>query len=94
MDRDESQPLVVQLRQAARTATRRRRPGRRPVGTCVTGTIALAARSHAGALQAASVVLYGLLVLAWVVVASRTVSGAASGRLFGPQAAISRALST
>ena len=65
-----------------------------PVGTCVTGTIALAARSHAGVLEAASVVLYGLLVLAWVVVGARTVSGAASGRLFAPGAAISRALST
>jgi C4-dicarboxylate transporter/malic acid transport protein len=65
-----------------------------PVGTCVTGTIALAARSHAGVLEAASVVLYGLLVFAWVVVGARTVSGAASGRLFAPGAAISRALST
>jgi C4-dicarboxylate transporter/malic acid transport protein len=65
-----------------------------PVGTCVTGTIALAARSHAGVLEAASVVLYGLLVFAWVVVGARTVSGAASGRMFAPGAAISRALST
>ena len=65
-----------------------------PVGTCVTGTIVLAARSHAGALEAASVVLYGLLVFAWLVVGARTVSGAASGRLFAPGAAISRALST
>ena len=65
-----------------------------PVGTCVTGTIALAARSHAGALEAASVVLYGLLLAAWLVVGARTVSGAASGRLFAPGAAISRALST
>ena len=65
-----------------------------PVGTCVTGTIALAARSHAGVLEAASVILYGLLVFAWVVVGARTVSGAASGRLFAPGAAISRALST
>jgi hypothetical protein len=63
-------------------------------GTCVTGTIALAARSHAGVLEAASVVLYGLLVFAWVVVGARTVSGAASGRLFAPGAAISSALST
>ena len=65
-----------------------------PVGTCVTGTIALAARSHADVLEAASVVLYGLLVVAWLVVGARTVSGAASGRLFAPGAAISRALST
>ena len=65
-----------------------------PVGTCVTGTIALAARSHADVLRGASVVLFGLLVLAWVVVAARTVSGAASGRLFAPLPASSRALST
>ena len=65
-----------------------------PVGTCVTGTIALAARSHADVLAAASVVLYALLLAAWLVVAARTVSGAASGRLFAPGAAISRALST
>jgi tellurite resistance protein TehA-like permease len=65
-----------------------------PVGTCVTGTIALAARSHADVLRGASVVLFGLLVLAWAVVAARTVSGAASGRLFAPLPASSRALST
>jgi tellurite resistance protein TehA-like permease len=65
-----------------------------PVGTCVTGTIALAARSHAGALEAASVVLYALLLAAWLVVGARTVSGVVSGRLFRPLAAISGALST
>jgi C4-dicarboxylate transporter/malic acid transport protein len=65
-----------------------------PVGTCVTGTIALAARSHADVLRGASVVLFALLLVAWLVVAARTVSGAASGRLFKPLAAISRALST
>jgi len=54
---------------------------------------ALAARSHAGVFEAASVVLYGLLG-AWLVAGARTVSGAASGRLFAPGAAISRALST
>jgi tellurite resistance protein TehA-like permease len=69
-----------------------------PVGTCVTGTIVLAARSHAGVLRGASVVLFALLLVAWLVVASRTVSGAAAGRLFKPGpvppvAAISRALS-
>jgi C4-dicarboxylate transporter/malic acid transport protein len=65
-----------------------------PVGTCVTGTIALAARSHADVLLGVSVVLFALLLVAWLVVAARTVSGAASGRLFKPLAAISRALST
>jgi C4-dicarboxylate transporter/malic acid transport protein len=44
-----------------------------PVGTCVTGTIALAARSHATFLPAVSVMLYVLLVVAWLVVLVRTV---------------------
>jgi tellurite resistance protein TehA-like permease len=65
-----------------------------PVGTVVTATIALAGRSQADALRVASVVLYALLLVAWLVVAARTASGAASGRLFRPVAAISRALST
>ena len=43
-----------------------------PVGTCVTGTIALAARSHDLVLRDVSVVLYILLVLAWLGVAVRT----------------------
>ena len=58
-----------------------------PVGTCVTGTIALAARSHADVLRGASVILYALLVAAWLVVAARTVGGCASGRLFKPMTA-------
>jgi C4-dicarboxylate transporter/malic acid transport protein len=65
-----------------------------PVGTCVTGTISLAARCHADVLRGASVLLFALLLGAWLVVASRTVSGAVSGRLFVPGAAISRALPT
>ena len=70
-----------------------------PVGTCVTGTISLAARTHLDVLRGASVLLFALLLVAWLVVASRTVCGAASGRLFAPLApasgaAISRALST
>jgi C4-dicarboxylate transporter/malic acid transport protein len=55
-----------------------------PVGTCVTGTIALAARSGADVLRVASVALFVLLVAAWLVVAARTVAGSASGRLFKP----------
>ena len=55
-----------------------------PVGTCVTGTISLAARSHADVLRAGSVVLFALLLAAWLVVAARTARGAASGRLFKP----------
>ncbi len=58
-----------------------------PVGTCVTGTIALAARSHADVLRGVSVILYALLVVAWLVVAARTVAGCASGRLFKPMTA-------
>jgi C4-dicarboxylate transporter/malic acid transport protein len=57
-----------------------------PVGTCVTGTIALATRSGADALQWASVILYALLLAAWLIVAARTVRGAAIGRLFRPAA--------
>ena len=58
-----------------------------PVGTCVTGTIALAARSDSEALRGASVVLYALLLAAWLLVAVRTARGSASGRLFRPLAA-------
>ncbi len=55
-----------------------------PVGTCVTGTIALAGRSGTDALRAASVLLFALPVAAWLVVAARTVAGSATGRLFKP----------
>jgi tellurite resistance protein TehA-like permease len=65
-----------------------------PVGTCVTGTIVLAARTQADVLRVSSVLLYALLLGAWLVVASRTFCGVASGRLFAPGAAISKALST
>lgn len=43
-----------------------------PVGTCVTGTIALATRSSDTPLQDIAVVLYVLLVVAWLVVLVRT----------------------
>ena len=43
-----------------------------PVGTCVTGTIALAARSHDTFLRDVAVGLYMLLVVAWLVVLVRT----------------------
>ena len=59
-----------------------------PVGTCVTGTIALAERSGAGALRGASVALYALLLVAWLVVAARTVHGTATGRLLRPMAPV------
>jgi C4-dicarboxylate transporter/malic acid transport protein len=53
-----------------------------PLGTCVTGTIVLAARSGDQALRWASVILYGLLLAAWILVAVRTARGSASGQLF------------
>jgi C4-dicarboxylate transporter/malic acid transport protein len=43
-----------------------------PVGTCVTGTISLAARTHSIALRDISVGLFVLLVLAWAVVGARS----------------------
>ena len=55
-----------------------------PVGTCVTGTIALAARTDAVALRWATVPLYLLLLGAWAVVAVNTARGAATGRLLRP----------
>ena len=61
-----------------------------PVGTCVTGTISLAVRSHADVLRAGSVVLFALLLAAWLVVAARTARGAASGRLFKPMPSADR----
>ena len=61
-----------------------------PVGTVVTGTIALAARSHAEVLRGASVVLYAFLLVAWLVVAARTAHGTATGRLLGPMPPVTR----
>jgi len=57
-----------------------------PVGTCVTGTIALAARSHASLLHDAAIALYLLLLTAWLIVAIRTVRYTATGRLLLPMA--------
>jgi C4-dicarboxylate transporter/malic acid transport protein len=51
-----------------------------PVGTCVTGTIALADRSSDTVLRDVAVVLYVLLTLAWLVVAMRTVLFAFGGQ--------------
>jgi C4-dicarboxylate transporter/malic acid transport protein len=54
-----------------------------PVGTCVTGTSALAARLPLPALAGAAVVLYVVLLAAWVVVFVRTVHGGlVRGHLF------------
>jgi C4-dicarboxylate transporter/malic acid transport protein len=55
-----------------------------PLGTTVTGTIALAARTQAEVFRWGAVVLYALLVTAWLTVAIRTARGSLSGRLFLP----------
>jgi tellurite resistance protein TehA-like permease len=55
-----------------------------PVGTVVTGTSALSARSHAELFTVASVLLYVLLVAAWITVAIRTAHGSYRGYLFQP----------
>ena len=57
-----------------------------PVGTVVTGTSGLALHSDAQLFRIAAAVLYGVLVLAWVLVAARTAHGALRGRLFLPPA--------
>jgi C4-dicarboxylate transporter/malic acid transport protein len=53
-----------------------------PVGTCVTGTIALAARTGSDVFRGAAGVLFLLLAAAWLVVAARTLYESARGRLF------------
>jgi tellurite resistance protein TehA-like permease len=55
-----------------------------PVGTVVTGTSALSARIHAKLFTVASVVLYLLLVAAWITVAIRTAHGSYRRYLFQP----------
>ncbi|GHH82316.1 C4-dicarboxylate ABC transporter [Streptomyces sulfonofaciens] len=55
-----------------------------PVGTCVTGTSALAARLGSVPLAGAAVGLYAVLVGAWAAVAVRTLLGSARGELFLP----------
>jgi C4-dicarboxylate transporter/malic acid transport protein len=53
-----------------------------PVGTCVTGTIALADRTGADMMRYAAAALFLLLLIAWLTVAVRTWQGSLSGRLF------------
>ncbi|ASU80569.1 C4-dicarboxylate ABC transporter [Actinopolyspora erythraea] len=55
-----------------------------PVGTVVTGTSALAARTGAALFVVVAVVLYLLLVLAWLTVAVRTARAGYRGGLFRP----------
>jgi tellurite resistance protein TehA-like permease len=53
-----------------------------PVGTCVTGTAALASRTDLGMFWSVAVALYVLLVSAWLVVGTRTVNRLIRGTLF------------
>ena len=57
-----------------------------PVGTCVTGTIALAARTGSEMFRGAAGVLFVLLAAAWLAVAARTCYESARGRAFRPAA--------
>ncbi|MGI5395843.1 TDT family transporter [Streptomyces sp. CA-251251] len=57
-----------------------------PVGTCVTGSEALARHTGLAAYDALTVVLYGVLVAAWAVAAVHTARGVVSGALLaGPR---------
>jgi tellurite resistance protein TehA-like permease len=58
-----------------------------PVGTVVTGTTALSARIHAELFTVVSVVLYLLLLAAWITVAIGTAHGSYRGHLFQPATA-------
>ncbi|MBN9736465.1 MULTISPECIES: TDT family transporter [unclassified Pseudonocardia] len=56
-----------------------------PVGTCVTGTSALAAHLHLPLLAVTATALYVMLVVAWAVVSVRTAHGSlVRGYLFAP----------
>ena len=58
-----------------------------PVGTCVTGTIGLAARTGSDLLRYGSAGLFLLLLAAWLIVAIRTVRSGARGDIFLPAGA-------
>lgn len=59
-----------------------------PVGTCVTGAAALARHTGLVAFEGLAVVLYGVLVAAWVTAAAHTARGLLSGELLaGPRPA-------
>ncbi len=55
-----------------------------PVGTCVTGTSQLAAHTELGVFRWGAVVLYSVLLAAWLFVALRTAHGAIRGNLLTP----------
>jgi len=57
-----------------------------PVGTMVTGTSGLAARTHLDLFTVAAALLYLFLLAAWATVFTRTIRGAAHGRLLLPPA--------
>lgn len=55
-----------------------------PLGTCVTGATALGNSLDFGAVHTLAVVLYAVLLTAWVTVATRTVRGVLRGSLLHP----------
>lgn len=55
-----------------------------PVGTCVTGATALGTALGSGALEVLAICLYAVLLAAWGTVASKTLVGSFSGRIFVP----------
>lgn len=55
-----------------------------PIGTCVTGTTALAGHTGSAVLRIAAGMFYLVLVGAWLLVAIRTTRGAYRGQLFLP----------
>jgi tellurite resistance protein TehA-like permease len=55
-----------------------------PIGTCVTGATALGNALDFGAVRALAVLLYVVLVTAWITVATRTVRGVWRGNLLQP----------
>ncbi|SIR95613.1 TDT family transporter [Williamsia sterculiae] len=55
-----------------------------PVGTCVTGMTAWGSASGSTTAQDVAVMLFGVLVVAWLTVATYTIGGSVSGRLFFP----------
>lgn len=57
-----------------------------PIGTCVTGTAALARHTGLHAFTWLAVALYALLVAAWAVAAARTLAGLVGGRLLAAPA--------
>jgi tellurite resistance protein TehA-like permease len=60
-----------------------------PVGNVVIGTSLLAVRTHAAFLTGIGVVLFAILVLAWLTTAVRAARVATRGSLFGPARPIS-----